>query len=107
VFGDVTPKAKDIRHTLAMMPIRRFDTMLDELLSVEMTVQPGSSSAAAILREQSGLRAFRLSENVRNAAAQMACIGSPASKQVTYALMRQIAEGHPACNGGILYRSLV
>ena len=59
--------------------------MLDALLSVE--VRPGSSSAVAILREQSGLRAYRLGENVRNAAAQMGCIGSPASKPVTYALM--------------------
>ena len=71
-----------------MMPIRRLDSMLDALLSVEVTVRPGSSSAVAILREQSGLRAYRLSENVGNAAAQMGCIGSPASKQVTYALMR-------------------
>jgi hypothetical protein len=62
--------------------------MLDALLSVEMAVRPGSSSAVAILREQSGLRAYKLSESVRNTAAQMACIGSPASKQVTYALMR-------------------
>jgi hypothetical protein len=71
-----------------MTPIRKFDSMLDALLSVEMAVRPGSSSAVAILREQSGLRAYKLSESVGNAAAQMACIGSPASKQVTYALMR-------------------
>lgn len=71
-----------------MMPIRRFDNMLDALLSVELTARPGSSSAVAILREQSGLRAYRLSENVVNAAAQMCCTGSPASKQFTYALMK-------------------
>jgi hypothetical protein len=71
-----------------MMPVRRFDSMLDALLSVEVTVRPGSSSAVAILREQSGLRAYRLSENVLNAAVQMGRIGSPASKPVTYALMR-------------------
>jgi hypothetical protein len=70
-----------------MMPIRRFDSMLDALLSVEVTVRPGSSSAVAILQEQSGLCAYRLSENVVTAAAQMVCIGSPASKQVTYGLM--------------------
>jgi len=74
-------------NMLAMTPIRRFDSLLDALLS-QGTVRPGSSSAAAILREQSGLRAYRLSENVRNAAAQMGLIGSPASKPVTYALMR-------------------
>jgi hypothetical protein len=61
--------------------------MLDRLLSVEVTVRPGSGSAVAILREQSGLCAYRLSENVVAAAAQMVCLGSPASRQVTYALM--------------------
>ncbi len=69
-----------------MKPIRKFDSMLDALLSAEVAVWPGS--AVAVLREQSGLRAYRLNENVGNAAAQMCCIGSPASKQVTFALMR-------------------
>ena len=71
-----------------MMPICRFDSMLDALLFVEVTVRPGSNSAVAILREQSGLRAYRLSENVRDAAAQMCCTGSAASRQFTYALVK-------------------
>jgi hypothetical protein len=81
-------KAEEVCYTLTVMPIRKFDSMLDALLSVEVKARPGSSPAVAILREQSGLRAYRLSENVGNAIAQMSCIGSPASKQVTYDLMR-------------------
>jgi hypothetical protein len=71
-----------------MTPIRRFDSMLDALLSVELTMQPGSNSAVAILREQSALRAYRLSENVGSAAVQMSLTGSPTSRRITYALMR-------------------
>ena len=70
-----------------MMPIRKSDRMLDALLSVEVTARPGSSSAVAILQEQSGIRAYTLSENVEDAAIQMVCIGSPASRPITYALM--------------------
>ena len=71
-----------------MMPICRFDSMLDALLSAEVTVPPKSGSAIAVLREHPGLRAYKLSENIGNAAVQMVCVGNPASRQVTYSLMR-------------------
>jgi hypothetical protein len=71
-----------------MIPIRKFDCMLDALLSVGLAVRPGSSPAVTILREQSALRAYKLSENVGSAAVQMSLTGSPTSRQITYALMR-------------------
>jgi hypothetical protein len=81
-------KAGLVCYVLAMMPIRKFDSLLDALLSVDVAVRPVTSPGVALLKEQHGLRAYKVGENIGNAAAQMANFGTPETRQVTYSLMR-------------------
>lgn len=73
---DVTPLA------------RKFDSVLDALIHVARPSRPGGGEAVQILKSQVDLRAYRVSENVLNAAINLTIIGSPASRQVTYDAMR-------------------
>lgn len=71
-----------------MPPIRKFESALDTLLHAAGPSGPGSGEALDLLRSQVNLRAYRISENVCNAAMQVTMIGTVSSRQVTYDAIR-------------------
>lgn len=73
-------RTTDIRET--MPTIRSFDSMLDVLLFSVIDSPLGAASAAALLREQKNLRAYKLTESVCNASIQLNLIGTAAGRQV-------------------------
>lgn len=71
-----------------MPTIRKFDRMLDTLLSTEAAGQSGNSLAVPLLRARSRLRAYTVAESVMNAAIQASIIGTATGRQVVFDAMR-------------------
>jgi hypothetical protein len=70
------------------MPIRKFESVLDTLIHAAGPSAPGGGEALEVLRSQVDLRAYRVSENVLDAAMDLSDIGSPAGRQVAYDAMQ-------------------
>ena len=71
-----------------MPPIRKFDSVLDTLLHGVSPSGAGGSETLELLRSQVDLRAYRILENVLDAALNLSTIGTPAGRQVVYDAMQ-------------------